>query len=79
VGTLHKDDLFFFFLGAPCIFSDKTFSDKCGGRLSAKLFKREEIFLGRSPFWSGALGLQASLVGEGQDGVLLQKYIVLGD
>jgi hypothetical protein len=31
------------------------------------------IFLGRPPFWSGASGLQASLVGEGLDGVLLQN------
>jgi hypothetical protein len=48
-----------------------VFSDKCGGRLSAELVRRVGIFLGRPPFWSGASGLQASLVGEGQDGVLL--------
>jgi hypothetical protein len=60
-------------------FSDKTFSNKCGGRLLAELVGRVGIFLGRPPFWSGALGLQASLVEEGQDGMLLQKNIVLGD
>jgi hypothetical protein len=54
-------------------FSDKAFFDKCDGRLSAKLVRRVGIFLGRPPFWSGALGLQASLVREGQDGVLLQN------
>jgi hypothetical protein len=54
-------------------FSDKPFSDECGGRLFVELVERVRIFLGRSPFWSGALGLQASLVGEGLDGVLLQS------
>jgi hypothetical protein len=54
-------------------FSDKAFSDKCGGWLSAELVGRVGIFLGRPPFWSGALGLQASLVGEGQDGVSVQN------
>jgi hypothetical protein len=52
-----KDELFFFFLGAPCIFSDKAFYDKCGGRLSAELVGRVEIFFGRQPFWSGTSGL----------------------
>jgi hypothetical protein len=68
-----KDGLFFFFLRAPCIFPDKAFFDKCGGRLSAKLVKRVGMFFGRQPFWSDALGLQASLVGEGQDSVSLQN------
>jgi hypothetical protein len=68
-----KDELFLFFLGAPCIFSNKMFSDKCGGRLSAELVGRVGIFFGRPPFWSGASGLQASLVGEGQDGVSHQN------
>jgi hypothetical protein len=68
-----KDELFFIFLGAPYIFSDKSFFDKCGGRLLPKLARREGIFLGRPLFWSGASGLQASLVEEGQDGVLLQN------
>jgi hypothetical protein len=54
-------------------FSDKAFSDKCDGRLSSELVGRDGIFLGRPPFWSGASGLQASLVGEGQDGVSLQN------
>jgi hypothetical protein len=54
-------------------FSDKVFFDKCGGWLSAELVRRVGILLGRPPFWSGALGLQASLVGEGQDDVLLQN------
>jgi hypothetical protein len=54
-------------------FSDKAFSDKCGGWLSAELVGRVGIFLGRPPFWSGASGLQASLVGEGQDGVSVQN------
>jgi hypothetical protein len=52
-----KDELFFFFLGAPCIFSDKVFSDKCGGQLSAELVERVGIFFGGQPFWSDALGL----------------------
>jgi hypothetical protein len=68
-----KDELFFFFLGALCIFSDKAFFDKCGGRLSAELVGRVGTFLGSQPFWSDALGLQASLVGEGQDGVSHQN------
>jgi hypothetical protein len=59
-----KDELFFFFLEAPCIFSDKTFSDKCGGRLSAQLVRKVGIFFGRPPFWLGVSGLQASLVQE---------------
>jgi hypothetical protein len=49
------------------------FFDKCGGRLSAELVGSVGIFLGRLPFWSGASRLQASLVEEGQDGVLLQN------
>jgi hypothetical protein len=68
-----RDELFFFFLRAPCIFLTRHFFDKCSGRLSAELVGRMEIFLGRPSFWSGASGLQASLVGEGQDGVLLQN------
>jgi hypothetical protein len=60
-----RDELFFFFLRAPCIFLTRRFSDKCGGRLSAELVGRMGIFLGRPSFWSGASGLQASLVGEG--------------
>jgi hypothetical protein len=54
-------------------FSEKAFFDKHGGWISAELVGRVGIFLGRPPFWSGASGLQASLVGEGQDGVLLQN------
>jgi hypothetical protein len=54
-------------------FSNKAFSDKCDGWLSVELVRRVGIFLGRPPFWSGALGLQASLVREGQDDVLLQN------
>jgi hypothetical protein len=54
-------------------FSDKAFSDKCGGRLSAELVERDGIFLGRPPFWSGASGFQASLVEEGQDNMSLQN------
>jgi hypothetical protein len=54
-------------------FFDKAFSDKCGGRLSAELVERDGIFLGRPPFWSGASGFQASLVGEGQDNMSLQN------
>jgi hypothetical protein len=68
-----RDELFFFFLRAPCIFPTRHFSNQCGGRLSAELVRRMEIFLGRPSFWSGALGLQASLVGEGQDGMSLQN------
>jgi hypothetical protein len=45
-----KDELFFFFLGAPCIFSDKAFSDKCGGQLSAELVERVGIFFGGQTF-----------------------------
>jgi hypothetical protein len=52
-----KDELFFFFLRAPCIFSDKAFSDKCSGRLSAELVGRVGIFFGGQHFWSDALGL----------------------
>jgi hypothetical protein len=54
-------------------FSDKAFSDKCGGRLSAELVGRDGIFLGKPPFWSGASRFQASLVEEGQDDMLLQN------
>jgi hypothetical protein len=68
-----KDELLFFFLGAPCISSDKAFSDKCGGRLSAGLVGRVGIFFGRQSFLSDALGLQASLVGEGRDDVSHQN------
>jgi hypothetical protein len=59
-------------------FSDNAFSDKCDGRLSAKLVGREGIFLGRPPFWSGASRLRASLVGEGQDDMLLQNTLCSG-
>jgi hypothetical protein len=45
-----KDELFFFFLGALCISSDKAFSDKCGGQLSAGLVGRVGIFFGRQSF-----------------------------
>jgi hypothetical protein len=68
-----KDELFFFFLGAPCIFSDKTFSDKCGAQLPAELVGKVGIFFGKPPFWLGVSVLQASLVGEGQDDVLHQN------
>jgi hypothetical protein len=68
-----RDELFFFFLRVPCIFLTRHFSDQCGGRLSAELVKRMEIFLSRLSFWSGASGLQALMVGEGQDGVSLQN------
>jgi hypothetical protein len=54
-------------------FSNKAFSDKCGGWLPVELVIRVGIFLGRPPFWSGASGLQASLVEEGQDDMLLQN------
>jgi hypothetical protein len=66
-----RDELFFFFLRAPCIFLTRHFSDQCDGRLSAELVEGMEIFLGRPSFWWGASGLQASLVGEGQDGLSL--------
>jgi hypothetical protein len=68
-----KDELFFSFLGAPCIFFDKAFSDQCGGRLSVELVGRVETFFGREPFWSNASGLQASLVEKGQDAVSHQN------
>jgi hypothetical protein len=68
-----KDELFFFFSWSTMQFSDKAFSNKCGGRLSVELVERVGIFLGRPPFWLGASGLQASLVGDGQHGVLLQN------
>jgi hypothetical protein len=64
---------FYFFSEHHAFFSNKMFSDKCGGRLSAELVGRVGIFFGRPPFWSGASGLQASLVGEGQDGVSHQN------
>jgi hypothetical protein len=54
-------------------FSDKAFSDKCGGRLSAELVGRDGIFLGKPPFWSGASRFQASPVEEGQDDMSLQN------
>jgi hypothetical protein len=60
---------YFLFLGAPRIFSDKVFFDKCGGQLLAELVGRVGIFFGRQPFWLDASGLQASLVGEGRDGM----------
>jgi hypothetical protein len=68
-----RDELFFLFLRAPCIFLIMRFSDQYGGRLSAELVGRIEIFLDRPSFWSGASGLKASLVREGQDGVSLQN------
>jgi hypothetical protein len=68
-----KDGLFLFFLGAPYIFPDNAFFDKCGGQLSAKLVGRVGMFFGRQPFWLDASGLQASLVGEGQDSVSLEN------
>jgi hypothetical protein len=68
-----KDELFFAFLGAPCIFSNKVFFDQCGGLLSTELVRRVGIFFDRQPFWSNASGLQASLVGEGQDGMSHQN------
>jgi hypothetical protein len=69
-----KDELFFFFLIAPCIFS---MSAVVGYQLNWS--EGWEYSSADHPFWSGASRLQASLVGEGQDGVLLQKYMVLGD
>jgi hypothetical protein len=54
-------------------FSDKVFSDQCGGQLSAELVGRVGIFFGRPPFWSSVPGLQASLVGEDQDGMSHQN------
>jgi hypothetical protein len=68
-----KDELFLFFVRAPCFFLIRRFSDKCGGRLSAELVKTVGTFFGRQPFWLDASGLQVSLVGEGQDGVLHQN------
>jgi hypothetical protein len=62
-----------FFSQSTMHFSDKVFFDKCGGWLSSELVGRDGIFLGRPPFWSGASGLQASLVKEGQDGMSLQN------
>jgi hypothetical protein len=74
VGTLHQTLIIFLFsLRAPCIFPAMRFSDQCGGWLSAELVGRDGIFLGRPPFWAGASGLQASLVGEGQDDMSLQN------
>jgi hypothetical protein len=54
-------------------FSKKAFSNKCGGQLSVELVGRVGIILGRPPFRSGASRLQVSLVGESQDGGLLQN------
>jgi hypothetical protein len=68
-----RDELFFFFFSEHHpFFLTRCFPDQCGGQLSAELVKRMEIFLGRPSFWSGASGLQATLVGEGQDCVSLQ-------
>jgi hypothetical protein len=63
---------FCFFLEHHAFF-DKVFFDKCGGQLLVELVRRVGMFLGRPPFWSGASGLQASLVRENQDGVSHQN------
>jgi hypothetical protein len=62
---------FSFFSEHHAFFPARRFSDQCGGQLSVELVGRDGIFLDRPPFWSGALGLQTSLVGEGQDGMSL--------
>jgi hypothetical protein len=53
-----RDELFFFFLRAPCIFLARRFFDQCDGRLSAELAGRDGIFLGRPPFWSRLQGFK---------------------
>jgi hypothetical protein len=68
-----KDELFFFFLGAPCIFLRRHFLTSAMVGYPLNWSEGWEYSLVDHPFWSGALGLQASLVGEGQDGVLLQN------
>jgi hypothetical protein len=49
---------FSFFSEHHAFFRQDDFFDQCGGRLSAELARRDGIFLGRPPFWSGLQGFK---------------------
>jgi hypothetical protein len=62
-------EIFFFFSRAPYILRTTYFSGDNGGRLYFKLVGRLQQLLGWHFDWSKPSRTQASLFGEGQDGV----------
>jgi hypothetical protein len=69
-GTLHqKGNLFLFLKEHHTFFGQPTFSSNNGGRLYYKLVGRLQQLLGWCFDWSETSRTQASLFGEGQDGV----------